>query len=99
MIVSDATNATTGPPFPGTGDKASRRSPVPRFCSGYSRSSARPTTSISAAAWATEMLRFKRPPISSHVAARFVSTSVPWLVTVGAMLIGTHTSRARTPVP
>ena len=39
IAMSSVTNATIGPPFPGTGEDASSRKPVWRFCSWYSRSS------------------------------------------------------------
>jgi len=97
ITVSSATNATIGPAFPGTGEEASSRNPIPRFCSWYSCSIVWPMTSISAAAWAIETGAFSRPPIRNARAAR--SVNVPRDVTVSTMPTGTQTSNARTPVP
>ena len=75
ITVSNATNATIGPPLPGTGEEASSRNPVRRFCSWCSCSSVWPITSISAAAWAIETPGFNRPPIRNPRAARSVSVA------------------------
>ena len=98
ITVSSATNAAITPRLPGTRDEGNRRSPRPPAGSGYSRSSAHPSASNSAAACATETPGFRRPPITSHPARRLVRTESRGFP-LATVFRGSQTSAASMPVP